>query len=470
MLALAVTLITPQTQIDAVLDRPEFKGAIIGAKVVELGGEILYSRNGDTLLMPASNQKLFTVAYALETLGPAYRPKTSFWKTPDGLTLASEGDPSMTFAKLVEVRKKLGIKPGSKIRVVQKYNPGFGPGWEWDDLPNRYAPWISALSFEGNSFELWGDPRRFWIKPWDFGVTIRHFQAPGTNTFDLFSKRLIVRGNRPKSAGFIEAFALPNPHVLAARVLGGVFVEWTEVPKSKPDLAVTGNTIAELAKDCLPKSDNFIAESLLWMAATKSGPIPKSDYEIAGKRFREFLTKSVGIDASEIDPFDGSGLSRHNGITADSVIELLNWAKKRPWVEVWLASLAKPGIGTLKSRLADTSFSGKTGTLHKVSSLSGYVTTKDGRELAISLIFNHYLASDSQVRAAQDEIVRILETTTKNGPHRANVPLHAHPVPHQSNRVANGNRLPGYDFHFYPPRPWAHHRVEPPDAALYRAE
>lgn len=457
MLALALSFALPQVQIDAVLDRPEFKGAIVAAVVREVDGETVYSRNEDTLLMPASNQKLFTVAYALDTLGPNYRPRTMFWKARDGLFVKSEGDPSMTFAKLVEIRRKLGVRPGARIRVVQSFNPGFGPGWEWDDLPNRYAPWISAFSFEGNSFELWGDSNRFWIKPWDFGVQIKYLGGPGANSFDLFTKRLLVRGNRPASPGFVEGFAMPNPHILAARVLGGTFVESSQAPKTKPDLTVEGASMAELAKACLPKSDNFIAESLLWMAASRSAPIPKSDYETARERFRTFLTKTVGIEGGAIDPFDGSGLSRHNGISAKAVIRLLEWAKGRPWSQVWMDSMAKPGLGTLKSRLAGTSFLGKTGTLHKVSSLSGYVTTKDGRELAISLIFNHYLASDSQVRAAQDEIVRILETTTKDGPHRADISLNAHPVPHQGNRATYGNRIFGHDFHHGSTRTWADH-------------
>lgn len=457
MLSLALSIVSPQAQIESVLERAEFKGAIVAAVVRDLSGETLYERNADVLLMPASNQKLFTVAYALDTLGPGYRPRTVFWKTREGLVVKSEGDPSMTFSKLVAIRRKLGVKSGSRIMVMQSYNPGFGPGWEWDDLPNRYAPWISALSFDGNSFELWGDSNRFWIKPWDFGVKIKYLGGEGANSFDLFDRRLTVRGRRPSSPSFIEGFALPTPHVLAARVLGGVYVESATFPQTKPNLVVEGSSVGELAKLCLPKSDNFIAESLLWMAASKSGNIPRSDHDEANRRFRDFLTQKVGIDAGAIDPHDGSGLSRHNGITANAVIRLLQWARSRPWSPVWMESMAKPGLGTLRTRLAGTRFSGKTGTLHKVSSLSGYVTTKDGRELAISLIFNHYLASDSQVRAAQDEIVRILETTNDNGPNRADIPLYAQPLPHQGNRFAHGNRIFGHDFHLRSPRTWAHH-------------
>lgn len=456
MLSLALALVSPQLQLDAVLERSEFKGSIVAAVVKEIGGETLYSRSADTLLMPASNQKLFTVAFALEALSPGFRPKTLFWKTRDGLVVKSDGDPSMTFAKLVGVRRKLGVKPGARIRVIQSYNPGFGPGWEWDDLPNRYAPWISALSFEGNSFELWGDKDRFWIKPWDFGVRIKYVGGTGSNSFDLFTRHLIVRGARPSAASFVEGFALPTPHVLAARVLGGVYVHENTVPRPKPDLVLHGSPIEDLAAICLQKSDNFIAESLLWMAASKSGTIAGSDHEVANERFRKFLVGTVGLQNEEIDPFDGSGLSRHNGITASAVIGLLEWARTRPWSRVWMSSMAKPGLGTLKSRLAGTRFWGKTGTLHKVSSLSGYVTTKDGRELAISLIFNHYLASDVQVRAAQDEIVRILEMTTENGPKRASFPLHAQLVPYKGNSIANGNRIRGHDFHHAPSRPRAH--------------
>src|SRR5690625_3831130 len=57
----------------AILDSPHLQGAIAGISIMHADtGEVLYTRDGDIRLHPASNMKLFSAAAALEVLGEDY--------------------------------------------------------------------------------------------------------------------------------------------------------------------------------------------------------------------------------------------------------------------------------------------------------------------------------------------------------------------------------------------------------------
>ena len=61
----ALTLALFNPKLDAVLDVPELKGAVVGAVVTEMDGAPLYDRNGSMRVMPASNMKIPVSAAAL---------------------------------------------------------------------------------------------------------------------------------------------------------------------------------------------------------------------------------------------------------------------------------------------------------------------------------------------------------------------------------------------------------------------
>ena len=67
---------------DLVATWPALANAYVGMQVVSLtDGHIVYERNQDRLLAPASNMKLFTSALALTRLGPQYRLTTQICAT-----------------------------------------------------------------------------------------------------------------------------------------------------------------------------------------------------------------------------------------------------------------------------------------------------------------------------------------------------------------------------------------------------
>ncbi|WKZ80989.1 MAG: D-alanyl-D-alanine carboxypeptidase [Fimbriimonadaceae bacterium] len=405
-----------QAPLDRILTHDDLRGATVGAIVTTLDGTVLYERNSDLRLMPASNQKLLSVSYALHALGPDFRPQTRIWRLADRIAIDAPGDPSLSLADLQAAAAKVRFSDVAPIAVRQAYRVGVPSTWEHDDLPNRYAPQIMAFSFDRGAFQLYAENGKPVLVPESFGVTVRHF--PGgvsLREYDPFKKLMIVRGDLPKARTFVENFALPEPDKLAAGVFGGVLVPLAELPASLPTLTITGKSVGEMAKECLVPSDNYVAEHLFLMAAGLHEALPNNVYAEATKRWRGFLVGTAGLDERTLTLYDGSGMSRHNLVTAASIAKLLRWAQRQPWSDLWMDALASPGNGTLSSRLQGSSFRGKTGSLDMVSSLSGYVRTPSGQTLVVSLLMNHFSCPTAQARKIQDEFIRELEKMSSIG-------------------------------------------------------
>jgi len=77
---------------------------------------------------------------------------------------------------------------------------------------------------------------------------------------------------------------------------------------------------------------------------------------------------------------------------------------------VWYDALPIAGVdGSLSSRMkgtaAERNVHAKTGTLDKARSLSGYVTTADGRLLIFSFLCNNFTVRNREVERVQDALL-----------------------------------------------------------------
>ncbi len=444
-----------QSSLDAILEVPILQGASVGVVVMDESGLVRYARNPALRLVPASNQKLLTTAYALQRLGPGYTPETRIWKLPDRVLVDAPGNPSLTYGDLSSASAKLALQARTPVFVKQAYRVGVPPSWEHDDLPHRYAPRITALNFDRGAFQLFAERGSPILLPESFGVRVMHFPwGTRSQEFDPFGNVMVVRGELPESRTFLENFAIPQPDRSAASILGGPLLETTTVPASPPLIAIRGSKVATLVKDCLVPSDNFIAEHLLLMAGGAEGSLGKAPYDVAPARMTRFLVETVGLNAADLRVVDGSGMSRHNLVTARAIAALLTWAGKQPFAELWKASLASPGTGTLSSRLAASSFRGKTGSLDMVSSLSGYVTSASGKTYAVSLLMNHFLGGAATVRGIQDQFVREVEKGALDGTVIELERRRENRFPNANPRRAHGDRLRRPFAHSHPALLW----------------
>jgi D-alanyl-D-alanine carboxypeptidase/D-alanyl-D-alanine-endopeptidase (penicillin-binding protein 4) len=291
--------------------------------------------------------------------------------------------------------------------VRERYAPGIPDSWEIDDLPYRYAAPVAAFSVDRSAFELravGGEPK---LEPKDFGVFCYRRTTTGAPEirYDPIRRTLEVDGALPPKDERLELLSVPSADGAAAAYLGARMVAADSVPDRVPDAEIKGSNLGEILKACLPPSDNNIAENLLLMGATSDGKPSANPYSAARKMETQFLISEVGLDPGDIHVYDGSGLSRHDFVTARAIIKLLCWARSQPTGDLWVNCLAVPGKGTLGHRLAGISFAGKTGSSDMISALSGYLTSANGKRYCVSIVMNGFGCPASVARSVQDAIV-----------------------------------------------------------------
>jgi D-alanyl-D-alanine carboxypeptidase/D-alanyl-D-alanine-endopeptidase (penicillin-binding protein 4) len=167
--------------------------------------------------------------------------------------------------------------------------------------------------------------------------------------------------------------------------------------------------MSEIVHAILAPSQNWIAEQLLrTLGAERRG---EGSWRNGLAVEQDFLFGVVGIDSAALRMNDGSGMSPQNLVTPRAVVQIFNYARTAPWAPVWRVALATPNKpGTLNSRLESLEgrLSGKTGTLNSVNALSGYITTRDGRELIFSILSNASGLGGGPVTSAMDRLVEAL--------------------------------------------------------------
>ncbi|MBX3115038.1 MAG: D-alanyl-D-alanine carboxypeptidase [Fimbriimonadaceae bacterium] len=384
------------------------EGGIIGVYVGKVDGTELYSHMADTRLMPASNQKIVSSAFAFAALGVQHRLQTRFWREPNGIYVDAPGDQMITPEQLREVANKLNVTGRARVYVKQAYDFGFGPGWEYDDLPFRYAPRVQAFSVNRSQFDVVSSGNHVVVPDWA-RVKVSYGNRNGKLTvdYDREHQRLHVTGT-PEKDELVTRFALPEPAASAASFLGRQMVTTDSVPSRTPDAVIDGPTLAEWGKACLEPSDNLLAENLLIQATIAKNPGKPFSYSLAQQSAREFYEKVVKIPEFGFKLDDGSGLSRHNLVTPRTLAHILRYVYSQPFRDDYIRALPAAGEGTLGSRLAGVRITAKTGTLDSVSCLSGFLWIGQSDPVVVSIMMNHYSMTASQARQLQDQIVQVI--------------------------------------------------------------
>jgi D-alanyl-D-alanine carboxypeptidase/D-alanyl-D-alanine-endopeptidase (penicillin-binding protein 4) len=106
---------------------------------------------------------------------------------------------------------------------------------------------------------------------------------------------------------------------------------------------------------------------------------------------------------------DGSGLSRHDYVSPRTIVTVLDAMRRSPDFRLFYDALPIAGVdGTIRNRMKDTPAAGnlhaKTGTIDKARSLSGYVTTADGRMLLFSALANNHTVPTRRVDQVTDAL------------------------------------------------------------------
>ena len=450
-----------QRDIDAVLAAPALARSYWGILVKSArDDDTLYALNANKLVMPGSTMKIATLAAAAERLGWNYTFDTRLVAmgpiesgTLDGdLLVIGSGDPSIVegetgasgaFAEWASALKASGVRTIAG-RIIGDDNSfddqALGPGWAWDDLAGRDAVGVSGLQYNENIAQATirpgprvGAPATVALTPAGNDLEVDNQVVTGqagtlpsiVASRSAGSSRLQLAGSMPLSGEPLgRNVSVNNPTLFFVRALrealtaAGIEIRGAAVdvddlsdlpqPDKGRELFVHHSPpLSTLAGRLMKNSVNLYAETLF---KTLGGTSGAPTFE-GGRMATTATLESWGVDPAGIIQVDGSGLSRYNYITAETLVAVLMHVYRDDRMrEPFEASLPIAGRdGTLALRMKDTAAEGnvraKSGTLANVRSLAGYATSANGEPLVFALVANNYGTMPEVAVTAIDAIV-----------------------------------------------------------------
>jgi len=231
---------------------------------------------------------------------------------------------------------------------------------------------------------------------------------------------IVVTGNLPAGTTKTYSFFIEKPPIVVAGTLkkrleasgisvkGTIGIEGVNTEKSRL-VSVIEHSLIEVLREMNKNSDNYIAETIFKMIGAYDRKMTSNSKEAV----RYILTSldSIKIPCLECKIYDGSGLSRRNRLSPESIIHLLTYAVTRKPNWNFDSLLSVSGFdGTLKSRMVGNFAEGrvfaKTGTHSNASGLAGYTKTRDNERIVFAFMFNGEKVL--QFKKIEDELCRIL--------------------------------------------------------------
>ena len=464
-----------QRDLDAILAAPALEHSVWGVLIKSLASdETLYGVNAGRLLMPASNMKIVTLAAAAERLGWDYRYETRvFGSAPieagagvlhGDLIVVGSGDPSIggrsgpptrVFDAWADELRDLGLRQvdGRIVGDDRAFEDRrLGAGWAWDDLGEGYAAGAGALQFNENGVratiapgQAVGDPAIVTLEPAGSGLVVQNElkTAPEDALPSIRAQRL-PGGARTELRGLVPLSRAPTSHTVSVDdpalffvtvlrntlIARGIDVRGPPVNRADirdidavassgaaPALLLSYRSppLSSLAVTLMKVSQNLYAETLLKTIGAAGGS-PTTD---AGRASARSAVLGWGVEAGELIMRDGSGLSRYNYATPQTLVTILTHVDRDEKLrEPFESALPIAGQdGTLAGRMIDTAAAGnaraKTGSIANARALSGYVRTSDGEPLVFSIIANNFETPPSAVEQTTDTIVARLATFSR---------------------------------------------------------
>ncbi|MEP7110022.1 MAG: D-alanyl-D-alanine carboxypeptidase/D-alanyl-D-alanine-endopeptidase [Ferruginibacter sp.] len=432
----------------------QFKHAIISLYIVDSKtGAVVFDKNSQLGLSPASCQKVVTGASAFEFLGKGFQYKTYIGyggQVNQGilegtLFVTGRGDPTSgsdrwsTTTEQVVLKKILNILHKNKIQSVAGglvcedshfTNEPLPGGWVWEDIGNYYGAGAWGFNWRENQFDVTfrtGKTREdsteiVSTKPpslmadYAFANFVKTGErGSGDNAYlysSPFHKNIIARGTVPVSEnGFTISGSMPDPP--------GIFIKRLKEYLKENGITVTGtawsnsehlvnkqpawmparhlDSILSPPLDSinywfLKKSVNLFGEAFVKMIAYQMSGSGSTDSGIA--IIKEYWSKN-GIEKSELKMIDGSGLSPANRITTHSLVTVMQYAKKRAWFPSFYNAL--PVMNGISM---------KDGYIGGVRSYTGYLKSKKGEEYTFAFIVNNF---DGAPGSAREKMWKVLD-------------------------------------------------------------
>ena len=377
------------------LDLETFKNHFTGIMIYDpISRDTLYRLNSDKYFTPASNTKIFTLYTSLVLL-PKHIPALKYCNVKDTLFVEGTGDPSLLHPYFKDSTVTRFLKGYKNISLNQNNfaDSRFGPGWAWEDYDGYYSAERSALPLHGNvvtisfSDTLNASPDSFKenINP----VNNTRQREPDTNTFYF----------DPTRKDTIEIPIKIDSIVLKSLLEEAIGMKISSVQKMPcgEKMILPGILTDSINKRMMQESDNFLAEQLLLSASSTLSDTLNTGIAI------EYMLENHLKDLKQTPRWvDGSGLSRYNLFSPESMVYVLSAMYSEFPKERLLNLFAEGGeSGTLTDwypGIPNPYIYAKTGSLGNNHNISGYLITKSGKTLIFSFMNNHFTIPASQIK------------------------------------------------------------------------
>ncbi|MBK8521376.1 MAG: D-alanyl-D-alanine carboxypeptidase/D-alanyl-D-alanine-endopeptidase [Chitinophagaceae bacterium] len=435
------------------------KHAIFSLYVVDTKtGKVIFDKNSQLGLAPASCLKVVTSASAFEMLGKDFRYKTYIGTDPQGdnnfdagsLFIIGRGDPTLgswrwkntidtiIFSKIAAILQKNKLIRFERNLYVDDLYYGLLPmpeGWIWQDIGNYYGAPCFGFNWHENQYDLYLQPgeKEGWpttvvsTSPKMADINLRNSittgaKGSGDNSIiysSPFSNLILTKGTIQLQKG---SFKISGSMVNPSKIFKDDFVEYlrkTGVSIRPESYAYTEHVLSNKSVYkatafidslmsppldsinywFLQKSINLYGEAFLKAISRKHYPFMNTDYmyDSSIAIIKNFWSKN-GIEKSALNIIDGSGLSPANRVTTNALVTVMQYAKKQSWYPSFYNALPEQNGIKMKS-----------GYIGGVRSYTGYVISKSGTEYTFSFIINNYNGNPGAVREKMWKLLDILK-------------------------------------------------------------
>ncbi len=424
--------------VNILLQSPNTRYANIGICIKDLTtGRVIESYRPQNAIPPASVMKVLTTATALEVLGAdtclltvlEYSGKIEKGCLIGNLYIHGYGDPTLgglnqgqAFLKTwVQAVQNAGIKEisGGVVADMSYFDgDALNPAWLWEDAGNYYAPGIFSIAYMDNtmnvvlnSSEVGSVAQVKYTVPEVPGIEFEnHIRCTQTNEDCAYihgmpyNNRRYLVGAIPSNEGqFGVKGDLPNPGLLLAQHFttrlrtAGIAVRQEAAYHTERDLVPRtpiythrSMPLAGIIEQTNMHSVNLYAETLYrLLGARLSTPCSLHNAELMVRNY--WRNRGISLLGATIK--DGCGLAPQNGISAQTLVEILTYMYASSNKDAFYASLPVSGkTGTLRSFLAKTELEGKvhakSGTIGGTKNYAGYIELPNGDKWVFAIMVN----------------------------------------------------------------------------------
>ncbi|WP_373518463.1 D-alanyl-D-alanine carboxypeptidase/D-alanyl-D-alanine-endopeptidase [Pricia sp.] len=397
-----------QRTTQTVLGSPFYENQFTGFLILDAeSNDTLYNLNSTKYFTPASNTKIFTLFTALQFL-PEKIPALKYIAKNDTLYVEGTGDPSFLHPYLMDSTAFDFLRGHRNIALyLNNFEENkFGPGWSWGDYDYYYQPERSPFPLYGNVVTLHNtdvpnvSPSYFLDKVVPINYTLQRELEKNVFYFGKSRKDTIEIPFKTDSTltRTILEDVLGKKIRVAAQMPSGVKSVLYSLPSDS------------LYRRMMHESDNMIAEQLLLLASSTLSDT------LNGERVRDSVLNHQLSDLKQPPRWvDGSGLSRYNLFTPESIVHVLHKMYRDIPKERLFDLFPTGGVsGTLERWYPGNPkpyLHAKTGSLGNVHCVSGYLVTKSGKTLIFSFMNNHFRHPSSEVKKRMQRIFEEVRDT-----------------------------------------------------------